>query len=154
MLTMAYFHPWTLRQTDAEANVEPHASELRGEEFSSWRDALTTWLDGEVVSQESARYINNFLSVYRVRPRDPSDDLRSDEDVSDEELILDDADPEKVMETRVGGREGHQGASEKKDPGGNTTCETNIEDGYDVSGVSSLRLPFHCWKQRFSLDTK
>ena len=48
MLTMAYFHPWTLRQTDAEAKVVPHAAELRGAELS-WRDALTTWLDGEVV---------------------------------------------------------------------------------------------------------
>ena len=45
---------------------------------------LSMWLDGNVVSQESARYVNHFLCVFRVRPRDQVEDLLSDEDVDDE----------------------------------------------------------------------
>ena len=42
------------------------------------------WLDGTVVSQSSARYVSHFLCVFRVRPRDQDEDVRSDEDVDDE----------------------------------------------------------------------
>ena len=45
------------------------------------------------------------LSVYRVRPRDPNDDARSDEDFDDEELIVDESTLEEAMKSRVGGRE-------------------------------------------------
>ena len=51
------------------------------------------------------RYISNFLSVYRVRPRDPNEDARSDEDFSDEELVLNEDMLEQAMKTRVGGKE-------------------------------------------------
>lgn len=51
------------------------------------------------------RYISNFLSVYRVRPRDPNEDARSDEDFSDEELVLNEDMLERAMKTRVGGKE-------------------------------------------------
>ena len=42
--------------------------------------------------------------MYRVRPRDPNDDARSDEDFSDEELVLTEAALEQALKTRVGGR--------------------------------------------------
>ena len=65
MLTMAYFHPWTLRSHDAEGSVVPFAGNLRDRE-ESWQCALSTWLNGNVVSQESVRYINNLMSVPEV----------------------------------------------------------------------------------------
>jgi hypothetical protein len=104
MLTMAYFHPWTLRADDEEGVAVPFAGRLRASE-ESWDTALRTWLDGNVISCESVRYISNFLSVYRVRPRDPNEDARSDEDFSDEDLVLNEDMLEQAMKTRVGGKE-------------------------------------------------
>ena len=65
-------------------------------------------MDGNIISQESYRYEGIFLSVYRVRPTDPNDDARSDEDFDDEELILDEDTLEAAMKSRVGGRESGQ----------------------------------------------
>ena len=45
-----------------------------------------------------------FLSVYRVRSCDPNDDARSDEDFSDKEIVLTEAQLEQALKTRVGGR--------------------------------------------------
>ena len=59
MLTMAYFHPWSLRASDAQGSVVPFAGNLRDRQ-ESWQCALSTWLNGNVVSQESVRYINIF----------------------------------------------------------------------------------------------
>ena len=94
MITMTYFHPWTLRaadeldgHVDEQQSVVPYAGNLRPQD-ATWEVTLSMWLDGNVVSQESARYVHNFLSVFRVRPRDQDEDVRSDEDVDGEELIL------------------------------------------------------------------
>ena len=50
MLTMAYFHPWTLRHNDEEESYVPYAGSLRASD-STWQDALSQWLDGHVISQ-------------------------------------------------------------------------------------------------------
>ena len=83
MITMSYFHPWTLRAADEETSIVPYAGNLRPVD-ATWEMSISMWLDGNVVSQESARYVSNFLSVFRVRPRDQDEDARSDEDVDDE----------------------------------------------------------------------
>ena len=83
MITMTYFHPWTLRAPDEEDSVVPYAGHLRPS-IATWEETLSMWLDGNVVSKASARYVSNFLCVYRVRPREPDEDERSDEDVDDE----------------------------------------------------------------------
>ena len=95
---MAYFHPWTLRQQDAEEDHVPFAGCLRNR--STWEEYLSTWLKGNVIFQESALYISNLQSSYRVRPRHPNDDARSDEDPSDEEFVLTEAALEKAMRSR------------------------------------------------------
>ncbi len=51
------------------------------------------------------RYINNFLAVHRVRPRDPEEDDRSDEDVSDEELEVSHACLAEALNIRIAGKE-------------------------------------------------
>ena len=108
MLTMVYFHPWTLCVDFEEARFVPYAGRLRRDE-KSWEKELEEWLGGQVLSEESVRYINNFMSVFRMRPRDVADDVRSDEDFSDAELELTKADLEKAMRTRIGGREKKSG---------------------------------------------
>ena len=45
------------------------------------------------------------MCVYRIRPRDLDDDVLPDEDFSDEELELTEADLARALETRIGGRE-------------------------------------------------
>ena len=50
MITMAYFHPWTLREDEEEGDVVPYAGSLRAGE-DSWEKALTKWLAGHIVSQ-------------------------------------------------------------------------------------------------------
>ena len=45
---------------------------------------MATWLIGNVISQESARYANHVLCVFRTRPRNSDEDERFDEDIDDE----------------------------------------------------------------------
>ena len=65
--------------------------------------SLSYWLNGNGVSHESVHYITNFMSVYRVRPKDVDEDILSDEDFQDEELDLTEADLAEALETRIGG---------------------------------------------------
>ena len=72
MLTMIYFRPWTLRNDYAEDRYVPYAGQLRPD-GKTWQSEFDDWLSGNVLSEESVKYINNFMSVYRVRPRDVAD---------------------------------------------------------------------------------
>ena len=71
----------------------PYAGKLRPDD-KSWQEELDEWLSGNVLSEESVKYINHFMSVYRVRPRDVSDDVVSDGDFSDAEFELTEQDLE------------------------------------------------------------
>ena len=105
MIVMSYFHPWTLRLGESNAEHVPHASNLRGAS-ETWGDAMLPWFNGRVVSDTAKRYVGNLLTVHRVRPGKDDDENGADEDVAgDDELILEDAYLENVLKTRVGGRE-------------------------------------------------
>ena len=104
MLTMVYFRPWTLwPDYEEEQRYVPYAGKLRPDD-KTWQQELGDWLSGHVLSEESVRYINNFMSVYRVRPRDVSEEIRSDEEFSDVELELTERDLERALQTKIGGR--------------------------------------------------
>lgn len=85
-ITMTDFHPWSLGSDD-HTNYVPCVCKLRHFD-SSWEETMCEWLNGNIICDGAARYVGNFLSVYRMRPRDLADKARSDEDVDDEELIL------------------------------------------------------------------
>ena len=106
----------------------PYAGRLRPLD-KSWRDELEEWLYHGVLSEEFVRYINNFMSVYRVRPRDVSDDVVSDEDFSDEELILTEKDLEEALKTRIGGRESKRTESQRTSAQGKVSHEENSRTG-------------------------
>ena len=131
MLTMVYFRPWTLQPDYEEERFVPYAGRLRPLD-KSWRDELEQWLYYGVLSEESARYINNFMSVYRVRPRDVSDDVVSDEDFSDEELVLTEKDLERALQTRIGGREPKKTASQRTPAQGKVSHEENSRTGISL----------------------
>ena len=69
LIVMTYFRLWNLCTGNAD-DVVVHAGNLCCE-ASSWNEAFATWLDGNVVSNEFARYVNNFFNVSRIRPRYP-----------------------------------------------------------------------------------
>ena len=142
LLTMAYFHPWTLREGEEEGDVVPYAGSLRTGE-NSWEAALKKWLDGNIISQESLRYVGNFLSVYRVRPRDPDDDARSDEDFDDEKLVVDETLLERAMRSRVGGR-GGEDANDVKDMKAIITGKTSHEE----NSRTAMALAQKIWPER------
>ena len=85
-IVMSYFHPWTLRVSDATDHV-PFAGNLR-KSTETWQEAMSVWLDGNIVCEEARRYVGDFLSVHRMRPvdddasgADNSGDILSGEDV-------------------------------------------------------------------------
>eukprot|EP00959_Pyramimonas_sp_CCMP1952_P147665 3090087-Pyramimonas_sp.AAC.1 len=81
-IAMAHFHPWTLRPDVADQRVA-FAGGLRGE-APKWDAYMVEWLDGGAQTKEAARYVGDFLSAHRARPRDAGEaGERSDEDVSD-----------------------------------------------------------------------
>ena len=67
---------------------------------------MKTWLNGNVVCEESKRYVSNFISIHRLRPDDDGedglanpDDLVEDEDVCVTRDMLDE-----VLDTRIAGK--------------------------------------------------
>ena len=89
-------------------------------------------LDGNVVSQDSARYVSNCLCVFRVRPRHLDEDERSDEDIDDEELILTKHDLKEALKTRVGGHHKQEGTQTVK-YGSKTTHEANSKQATGIA---------------------
>ncbi len=131
MITVTYFHPWTLRIQDAEEHFVPHASNLQAQDVT-WEDTMSTWLNGNVISQESARCVNHFLCVFRVRPRNPDEDERSDEDIDDEELILTKENMKEALKTRIGGHH-TQGQTPNLTDSSKTSHEANSGQAIDIA---------------------
>ena len=128
-IVMTYFHPWTLRPDAADQHVV-FAGSLCGE-APTWETAMVAWLDGGVQTKEAARYVGNFLSVYRVRPRDADEaGERSDEDVSDEELDVGFDQLDEALKSRVGGKR-------RKDGDGDSSSEEGDADAGQGAGGTS-----------------
>jgi len=103
MIIMTYFRAWTLRDSDADDQV-PYCGKLRTTDLT-WQESLQTWLDGGIGCEETKRYVGNFLSVYRIRPRDDEEDDRHTSDAaSDEDLRVTASDLTEALRTKVGGR--------------------------------------------------
>ena len=132
MITMTYFHSWTLRAADETQSLVPHAGNLRPQD-ATWELTLSMWLDGNVVSQESAFYAGTFLCVFCVRPRDQDEDVRSDEDVDDEELSLTRNDLKQALKTRIGGQHTNKEAKTTPPAGGKTTHEEHSGQGISLA---------------------
>ena len=101
LITMTYFHPWTLRAQDSTPHV-PYIGSLRPTDLS-WEESMSHWLDGNLLSLESSRYVSNFLSVYRMRPMDEDDKANSDNECEDHELLLNPEDVKHALNTTTGG---------------------------------------------------
>ena len=71
--------------------------------------------------------------MYRERPRDPSEDVLSDEDFSDEELELTEADLARALQTRVGGRDPHANGKRQLSATGTATHEEHSRTGMAIA---------------------
>ena len=105
MITMTYFRPWVLDESMASEHV-PHASHLRID-GKSWTDSLRCWFELGLLTEESKRYVTNFLFVTSSRPPDDDDLSQHSEDlVDDEELVLSSNDLREALVTHIGGARG------------------------------------------------
>ena len=132
-IIMTYFHPWTLQESRHDDHI-PYAGALR-KDSETWEGALRVWLDGNILCEESKRYIGNFMSVYRVRPGNDDDDAASENSadmLSDEDLEVTKDMLADVLSTRIGGRQ----PGEESDTGEGDEHHQNssaaIELGKDV----------------------
>ena len=84
-IILTYFHPFTLDPQLGSTHV-PFLGDLC-DSGKSWHDTMLRWFNGHLLCEETKRYVQNFLVVTRIRP-DEEDDLHSDDQFSDEELMV------------------------------------------------------------------
>jgi len=72
----------------------------------AWETALTQWLDGNIICEESRRYVSNFISMHRLRPGGEDEDgmANPDDMVKDEAVYVTKDTLDEVLETRIGGK--------------------------------------------------
>lgn len=134
-IIMTYFHPWTLRPDWGHDHV-PTLDKLRGGDVL-WQDALTYWLDGRIISEESKRYVSNFISIHRLRPGENEDNelANPDDMIEDEELFVTKDMLNDVLETRIGGKKQ------------NTSDLDALGDGHHINSTEAIRLGRDVWCQ-------
>jgi hypothetical protein len=115
---MTCFHPWTLNPEMSAEDVHFFGGLCPADK--TWNDSLRFWLNGRILTEEFHKYIRNFIVVTRVRPRDTEEEDCSDEQVSDEELVVNKFNFAEVVETRIGGAvagENEEGAGDDSKDG-------------------------------------
>ena len=82
----------------------PNLQKLR-QGSETWNTALTEWLNGNIICEESKRYVSNFISMHRLRPGDDEEAMANPDDLLKDEPIYVTKDMlEEVLETRIGGK--------------------------------------------------
>jgi len=146
MIVATYFRAWTLRGDEADEEVV-YCGRLRAKD-DAWQDSLKAWLDGGIPCQESKRYIGNFMSVYRVRPRDMEDDEAHTSDaVSDEELQVKREQLEAALESKLGGRGRAEQSSDSKIEGDDASdSDAEKEGGMRENSKAGMTRAQEIWK--------
>ena len=100
-IVMTYFHPFTLNPAFATEHV-PFLGNLCTIQ-GSWHESMLHWFNGRILTEESKRYVNNYLAVTRARPDEAEDvDANSDDLISDEDYTVQAGDFENAIKTRIG----------------------------------------------------
>ena len=122
-LMLTYFHPFTLNAEVATDEV-PFLGGLC-KAGMSWHDTMLHWFNGRVSCGETKRYIDNFFAVTRTRPEEEAA-ANSDDEFSDDELLIGASNFGEILKTRMGSGPGMQHLDED---GANTTAAgTSQED--------------------------
>ena len=100
---------------------------------------MKTWLNGNVVCEESKRYVSNFISIHRFRPDDDGedglanpDDLVEDEDVCVTRDMLDE-----VLDTRIAGKTRANDDLDVLGDGHHMNSSEAVELGRDICTLSA-----------------
>ena len=103
--------------------------------FDTWQAALTHWLDGNIICEESKRYVSNFISIYRLRPGDDEDDgiANPDDLVEDEEVVVTKDMLGDGLNTRIGGK------ASRGD------IEDLLGDGHHMNSSEAIELGRNIW---------
>ena len=110
MIVMSYFHTWTSGEEFQSADVTRVSMFGVLKEKPQFTLAGAKWLDGGVLTMEMQNVVQGFMSVTRVRPRDPdAEGDNSDNQPSDEECFVSKEDLAEALVTKAGGRAGKEG---------------------------------------------
>ena len=114
----------------------------------SWTAALSTWLNGEVITHESQNYIQNCFCVAQMRPDFP-DANRNDEDIfSDEEIDMETVELDAWLRTHAGStQEVETGATTNEANG--TADDQKKQDAMNKSDELEARTNLPEYEARF-----
>ena len=95
---------------------------------------MTQWLDGNIISEESKRYVSNFISIHRLRPGNNDEDAmaNSDDMVEDEEVCVTKDMLDNVLETRIGGKATKNNELDVMGDGHHMNSSEAVELGGDI----------------------
>ena len=95
---------------------------------------MTHWLDGNIISEESKRYVSNFISIHRLRPGNNDEDAmaNSDDMVEDEEVCVTKDMLDNVLETRIGGKATKNNDLDVMGDGHHMNSSEAVELGRDI----------------------
>jgi hypothetical protein len=95
---------------------------------------MTQWLDGNIISEESKRYVSNFISIHRLRPGNNDEDAmaNSDDMVEDEEVCITKDMLDNVLETRIGGKATKNNELDVMGDGHHMNSSEAVELGGDI----------------------
>ena len=95
---------------------------------------MTQWLDGNIISEESKRYVSNFISIHRLRPGNNDEDAiaNSDDMVEDEEVCVTGDMLDDVLETRIGGKTAKNNDLDVMGDGHHINSSQAVELGRDI----------------------
>jgi hypothetical protein len=89
----------------------------------TWHGTMLHWFDGRVSCGETKRYVDNFFAVTRTRPEEEAAG-NSDDEFSDDELVIGAANFGQVLKTRMGAStEMQQRDEDGMKTGANSSCE-------------------------------
>ena len=95
---------------------------------------MTQWLDGNIISEESKRYVSNFISIHRLRPGNNDEDAmaNSDDMVEDEDVCVTKDMLDNVLETRIGGKATKNNDLDVMGDGHHMNSSEAVELGRDI----------------------
>ena len=137
-IIMTYFHPWSLNPHLAQHHI-PFLGDLCTSGLT-WHDALLGWFDGQVLCRETKRYVDNFLAVTRARAEEEKEG-HSDDDFSDEELLVGKHNFADIVKTRMGA--GQRSSMKARGQRGE---DSDIEDGVTKATKDAFTFANTLWE--------
>jgi hypothetical protein len=138
-LVFTYFHPFTLDAAAATEEVPFLGNLCRA--GMSWHGTMLHWFDGRVSCAETKRYIDNLFAVTRTRPEEEADG-NSDDEFSDDELIIGASNFGQILKTRMGPAFDKQ----QQDEDGMRTGTNNTDEATSAGSKQAFDFAHEMWQ--------